>query len=271
MPYLRTLGELQLDGAPGHLSTPRKQLTLLTYLARHERRGVPRAELADLLWASRDQGRARQSLRQALVELKRTLPHSLTIDQDRVSLVPNGLRIDVAEFEDDLAQGHPEAAVERWRGDFLPGCEDLGSESFRGWLEGERERLRRKLGEGLARLVADARQQGSWERAAEVARCWVQLLPYQEQAHQTLVTSLQAGGQIDAARASHQAFTALLQREFDAQPSAEFQRLSIELQHSKRATASRNPGSAALFTPDLVGRKRAMAELREGWERVGSG
>jgi DNA-binding SARP family transcriptional activator len=127
--YLRTLGELHLEGGSGHLSSPRKELTLLTYLIRHEGRGVSRAELADLLWGSKDSGRARQSLRQALVELKRTFNEELVIDQERVSVIPHTLKVDVIEFEQDLAAGHPEAALDRWGGDFLAECEDLGSES----------------------------------------------------------------------------------------------------------------------------------------------
>ncbi|MGH7527621.1 MAG: winged helix-turn-helix domain-containing protein, partial [Gemmatimonadales bacterium] len=73
MILLRTLGELRVEGAETTLSRRRKELALLAYLARQADRAVPRAELASLLWEERDDARARQSLRQALLELKRVL------------------------------------------------------------------------------------------------------------------------------------------------------------------------------------------------------
>ncbi len=74
MPVLLTLGELRLEGvATSTLSSPRIELTLLAYLARRAPRPVGRGELAELFWRDRDTAKARQSLRQTLLELRRRL------------------------------------------------------------------------------------------------------------------------------------------------------------------------------------------------------
>jgi hypothetical protein len=71
MLHLRTLGELRLEGtAAPALSSRRKELVLLAYLARRSPRPLARMEAAALLWPERDERRARQSLRQALLELR---------------------------------------------------------------------------------------------------------------------------------------------------------------------------------------------------------
>ncbi|MEP6688595.1 MAG: hypothetical protein ABJC36_09620 [Gemmatimonadales bacterium] len=113
------------------LANRRTDLTLLAYLARRAPRSATRAELAALLWEDRAETRARQSLRQGLVDLKRLVGAALLLDGDSVRLEP-GLRLDAREFEEELARGNPAAAVLWWHGDFLAGMDDVGGESFRG-------------------------------------------------------------------------------------------------------------------------------------------
>ena len=100
---LRTLGDVRLDGGVTALASRRKELTLLAYLARRAPRSATRAELAALLWEDRAETRARQSLRQALVDLKRLVGAALLLDGDSVRLEP-GLRLDAREFEEELAR-----------------------------------------------------------------------------------------------------------------------------------------------------------------------
>ena len=270
--YLRTLGRLHLEGVPAQLSSPRKVLSLLAYLARRGPKAIPRAELAGMLWGNRDESHARQSLRQALLELKRTLGDGLVIDQGKVRLAPGYLETDVTLFERDLAAGRWREAAERWAGDFLTGCEDVGGEEFRAWLERERESLRRRLAEALDWVVLDARMHGAWDLCLTWARRWIEWLPFDERGHRRLVECLQHAGLIEEARHSHAAFSLMLQTELGAAPSPEFLQLGSQLeQRIQRSAPTRNPGSAALFTPDLIGRSAALAELREGWARVRSG
>ena len=92
---------------------------------------MPRAELATLLWEGNPtkHARARQSLRQALVELKRVVGEGLTTEGELVRLDPTAVRLDATAFESAIADGTPAIAVEWWKGDFLAGLEDIGGEA----------------------------------------------------------------------------------------------------------------------------------------------
>jgi DNA-binding SARP family transcriptional activator len=146
---------MRLDGPNGALRLGRKELALLTYLACRAGRPAPRAELATLLWGESRESAARQSLRQALVRLKRAATLPLDVRADRVTLGAGEWEVDAAAFEADLAAGRLREAVGRWEGDFLAGVEDAGGEAWRLWLEVEREALRRRVGWALEQLVAE--------------------------------------------------------------------------------------------------------------------
>ena len=68
---------------------------------------MPRAELATLLWEGTDEARARQSLRQALLELKRVVGEGLATEGELVRLDPAAVRLDATAFEGAIAEGTP--------------------------------------------------------------------------------------------------------------------------------------------------------------------
>src|SRR5579885_2117004 len=72
---IELLGRLRLtlDGAERPLPPGRKSRALLGYLAVHRDTELPRARLAGLFWGDAEEARARQSLRQALSEVRRCL------------------------------------------------------------------------------------------------------------------------------------------------------------------------------------------------------
>jgi DNA-binding SARP family transcriptional activator len=103
---LVTLGAPRLDGPDAPPSSARrKQLALLTYLARQENREATRSQLADLLWEEGDRARARHSLRQAISGLRPLLGDLLTTDGQHVRL-SGALPLDLAELE----RHHPDDA-----------------------------------------------------------------------------------------------------------------------------------------------------------------
>ncbi|MGH7555188.1 MAG: hypothetical protein ACREMQ_19470, partial [Longimicrobiales bacterium] len=150
MLYLHALGELHMSG-PAHETLPaqRKDLAILLYLVRCRPAGATRAELAALIWGERDEARARHSLRQSLLRLRRRLAVPgeptgvLEIDNGTVRVVPGRVRLDVALFETAVAEGRPADAISAWTGDFLADAEDVGGEEYRLWVEEERFMLRR--------------------------------------------------------------------------------------------------------------------------------
>jgi DNA-binding SARP family transcriptional activator len=202
-PRLFTLGVTRLAGGSGApLSTRRKGLVLLAYLARRGGRPVPREELATLIWGDRASARARQSLRQALLELRRALGGGLDVGPASVTLAERAMSLDVAEFDLAIASGDFEAAVDRWCGDFLDGLDDVGAEPCRVWLESERARLRAGLSHALEQLTAQAEARGAWAVAERWAARRAELFPLDEPAHRRLVQVLRSAGRTAEARRS---------------------------------------------------------------------
>jgi DNA-binding SARP family transcriptional activator/tetratricopeptide (TPR) repeat protein/TolB-like protein len=268
---LRTLGEVRLEGGSAALASRRKELTLLAYLARRAPRSATRAELASLLWEDRVDAKARQSLRQALLDLKRLLGAALVLDGHSVHL-ESGLRTDALVFEEELARGNLAGAVEWWGGDFLAGMDDVGGEAFRGWVEAERQGLRRQLTMAYEQLVLESETRGDRPTQLRHAERWAELRPLDEIAQRHLIEALAAAGRGAEARTRHAAAAARLRAELEAEPTDAFVRLGQRLSQAfAPAAAERRIGSAALFTPDLIGRDGALGELLAAWKEVRSG
>ena len=272
MLQLHTLGELRLTAAGSELLPGRrKELVLLVYLARQAPRQIRRDELIGLLWDERDEERARSSLRQALLRLRRAVGDGLIVDRETVQLIDGVVALDARELENDARAGRDKDAVARWAGDFLSGADDVGGAAYQTWLDTEREALRRRLSTCLERLVTAAADSGDASALAQWAERWAGLFPLDERPTFQWIEALQHLGRVDDAVAQRSAFVSRLHRELGTEPSAEFQRLTKDLGSSRRPVAVRHPGSGALLTPDLIGRDAALAELAAAWREVQSG
>jgi len=267
---LRTLGGPRLDGPGGELlHGRRKELALLAYLARHAR-GASREALAELLWGSRPDANARQSLRQALLQLKKAVPGGLDADAETVRLTPGTLALDAGLFEAELAAGRLEEAFARWQGDFLAGCDDLGGDAFRAWLDAERQTLRTRLHGALAALVDRCERLGETAAALAWSARWADAFPLDEEAAARHIQLLHGMGQRNDAAARQAAFTARIRRELERDPSAAFaQRVAGLVPGTSAARPA--PTSGALFTPELVGRRAALAALESAWTNARTG
>lgn len=272
--HLRTLGELRLLSPDGDLLPGRrKELLLLAYLAFESPRAVPRARLATLLWGDGTDSRARASLRQALLKLRRALPDAIEAEGDEVGLRDGAVATDVEELEADLAAGRFEEAVGRWGGDFLAAAEEVGAEPLRTWMDAERVRLRRAYVGALEQLVSAAGRRGAWSEAVGWSRRWADAEPYDEAAHLRLIQALRLTGEPEAADRVETDFVTRCRRELDVEPSEEF---GAAVARDPRSGPASHPGgavrsSSALFTPDFVGRADALGELTTAWEAVLAG
>ena len=140
---LVTLGSLQLLGESGPLLAGRRKiLALLACLLRRAPESVRRAELAALLWNDRNENYAKQSLRQALAELRPVLGEALIADSEAVLIDADECRLDAFAFEQAIQQKRWEEAAHLWGGDFLQGTDALAGETWSIWLHAERARLR---------------------------------------------------------------------------------------------------------------------------------
>ena len=273
MLYVRTLGELRLETSEGEaVAIRRKPLALLCYVARHAARPTSRTELATLFWGERGEDRARQSLRQTLLELKQAIGDRAEVDPESVRVATGAVDLDIAAFERAVAAGEFRSAVDHWKGDFFDGAEDVGGDGFRRWIENERGALHRQLSSAMQRLLGDAEIRGDWTEAVSIAERWTAALRFDETAHLRLIEALKMSGRAGDAASVHSGYATRVRTALDVEPSAEFLRLGGGLADDMRAEiARRGKGSAAVHAPQLVGRGLEFGELLTAWETVVAG
>jgi DNA-binding SARP family transcriptional activator len=252
----------------------KKSAALLAYLAFHPGKMHARDNLAALLWGDASDQRARHSLRQALVTLRRALSGttaSCLVEQgDNVGLNPVAVDVDVVLFEQLAADDSPEAldrAATLYRGDLLEGI-SVDEPPFEEWLRAERERLRELAVEGLAKLLGHLARTGAVDRAVPVAVRLLGLDQTQEAVHRTLMRLYARQGRRGQALRQYQECLEILERELGVEPEAETRQLYRELlQTPPRATRPeeplRRPEHVATSGPALVGRAVELVMLRQ--------
>ena len=264
--HIRLLGnvDLRIGGAPVSLESGRAE-SLLGYLL--VRRGVaqPRQRLAFMLWPDSTEAQARTNLRKVLHTLRRELP-----DAERfLEVTPRTLRwrtdapfqLDLADFEQAIADTRLEAAVEAYTGDLIEG-------SYDEWVLEERERLRTLYLDILERLQHELEEREDWSAAIRCAERLVRADPLREDAHRALMRLHDARGDRARAVRAYHAFAATAQRELGVEPSAAT-RAAYEALLLVDADEW-SPGRGASLPP-LVGRAAERAELAAAWRSAAGG
>ena len=250
------LGEDQL--AP--LDSGRAE-SLLAYLLLNRGTAQPRQRLAFLLWPDSTEPQARTNLRHLLHKLRRALP-----DADRlIEVGPRTLQwragaplwLDVAVFEQALAAGRLEAAVDAYAGDLLEG-------SYDEWLLEERERLRDLHLDALARLARELEERGEATAAIGYAERLLRQDPLREETSRLLMRLHDTCGDRARALRAYHVCTATLQRELRVEPSA-------ATREAYEALLPAAPGSASPAGPPLVGRATERARLGALWRAAERG
>jgi TolB-like protein/Tfp pilus assembly protein PilF len=231
----------------------KKNRALLAYLALAPSGSVPRDQLVALLWSDRDDEHARNSLRQALVALRRDLngvgPSPLVVADDCVALDPSLVRVDAVEFARLAAGGGVQAlreAMTLYRGDLLDGLA-IFDPAFEEWVALERERLRDLAIATLERLWP----QETAEQRIAVAKRLLSLDPLREAAHRALMQAYAEQGNAAVALRQYETCRGLLRRELDVAPAAETEELRRKiLRKEVRPTASAESPQEPLALPE---------------------
>lgn len=139
--------------------------SLLAYLVLNGDVPQSREHLAFLLWPESEESQARTNLRQLLHHLRRALPDAdefVASDTQTVRWKSGAdVSFDVAEFEAAMSRAE-QARKDRNASPEREALEeaariyqdDLASDLYDEWLRSPRDRLRKRLEEGLSRLVA---------------------------------------------------------------------------------------------------------------------
>ncbi|MDQ3396908.1 MAG: AAA family ATPase, partial [Deinococcota bacterium] len=157
--YLKTLGELTLEGGSFGRYTP---LLLLAFLAI----GGPksRRELADLFYI--DAKDPRDSLSTTLRRLQQGVPGSIKLEGRRVHAA---IACDVLDLQAALNEGKLIQAVELYRGPFLQGLDGELGEELEEWVYHTRELLAVRVRQALLDIAEQAAGQGDKRTAARCA------------------------------------------------------------------------------------------------------
>jgi TolB-like protein/DNA-binding SARP family transcriptional activator len=248
--------ELQVNGAVRDLPGA-KDRALLTVLALPPGSVHSRDKLAGLLWSDRGDPQARDSLKHALVRLRAALctadESPLVTDRQSVRLDPTGLSVDAVKLERLLADRAPEgleAAVALYRGDLLDSV-GVRDPAFENWLLVERRRLRGRVEEALAGLLAHRLATGDHDRCAMAASRLIELDPYREEAWRALMRIHGDRGEAAQAMRLYESLRGQLHRDLGVRPARETVQLAEEIRGGPGPDPTPGaPDGAPLSLPD---------------------
>ena len=240
--------------------------SLFAYLLLHRDAPQARQRIAFLLWTDSSEPQALTNLRQVLFNLRHALPWTdRFIEVGRRTLqwrADAPLWLDVAAFEQAVAQARLDEAVELYGGVLLEGCYD-------DWVLEERERLQQLHRDALERLAVQMEEAGRWADAIGYGERLLRQDPLREETYRLLMRVHRAAG--DAARALrvYHECTATLRRELGIEPSPATRAAYEGLLAIEPRALGREAAPAG--GPPLVGRSAERAALSTCWRAAAAG
>lgn len=208
--HVTTLGSVAVSTPSGEVTSlaPRRlPLAVLVYVA--VERSCSRESLTGVFWEDRPPERARHSLSQVLYELKQQLGEGwLRGDGPRLD-VSDSVRVDLFRFEEAVAGGDLQAALDLYRGPFL-GTFSAGVPAFEHWGDRIRTRLAREHRKIRREFVDERLGAGDVRAALDAARRWVELEPLDDEGQHRYIELLAGTGDRAAALRQFDVYRALL-------------------------------------------------------------
>lgn len=267
---------MELDGRPLDLPASRRARALLALLA-VERRVHSRSQLAGRFWPEVLEESARTSLRSALTALRKALGDDadryLLAGREAVALADEDrVWVDLTQFEQLLAAGEIEQALELCRGELL---EDLDDD----WVYERRDEHRDRIASLLTQLASAAEERGDLQQAVALTRRRVMLDPLAEDPQRELIRRLAATGDRSAALTAYRRLQDRLRSELGLAPSARTRELAESLREgevdrpaddappltaaspARRPTATHPTGTVTLLFTDQVSSTDTLQRL----------
>ena len=223
---LRLFGEFSLEDADGQpiVLNLRKAEALIAYLALAPGQATSRERLAALLWGESDQGRARQSLRQAIFAVTKAFAQRdlslLRLESQAVRLAENAISVDALEFDRLIAEGSKAAlarASELYVGELLSGF-SVEEREFEQWLTATRSAYQDTALRALVELLQDQEKAQELDLAIETANKALRIDPFREDIHRQLMRVYAAKGMRSSALSQYRTCRDLLGRELGVRP-----------------------------------------------------
>jgi DNA-binding SARP family transcriptional activator len=260
----------------GHVSSrlpSTRQQQLIAFLVLHARNAaIPRQRVAGSLWPESSDTQALTNLRRELHHLRDAWPTlEALVDAGSRTLAwsGGGAAVDVVAFEADAERGLAgdrgalQRAARLYTGDILPGC---AAE----WIDSDRERLRQRARQVLARLVDLLEQDRAFGDAIEYAQQSLRLDPLDEQSWCALMRCHARHGGRATALHLYQQCAALLKKELGIQPSAATRATYREILDLD-AEAPVILAAPRTVVYSLVGRNAEWLALLNAWQAASAG
>lgn len=287
------LGEQTVADAGGHVRTSSaRTVALLAFLVVHAGSPQTRHRLAALFWPDSTDEQALTNLRRELHHLRQALAHpAVEGEEPALAVTARDLcwrdsptcRVDVRVFVTERAAAlaaaaagdrsaviaHAGAAVEEYRGEFLPGGYD-------DWQLETRNELEHRCVE-LLDLLADTRAgTGDLTGAVVAARRRIQLRPLEEVGYRRLMTLQGDLGDRAGAVSTYHHCASVLERELGVEPDPATRAALNQLLAREGSSRPPPPLPAAVERSgaagaELVGRSGELAVLRGKWATAAAG
>lgn len=222
----------------------RKAEVLLAFLALAPGIRHPRERLVNLLWSERGEEQARNSLRQCLSAIRKTLGDAaellLQVDRTTVMLNAELVDVDAHEFERRAASAEIESltdAAALYRGEFLEGISIRGA-ACQEWLDGERSRFKRQYIEILSNLARTLLASRDLKPAIRTAERLVEQDPLNESGWRLLMSIYHANGDRSLALQAFQRCQRILQQELEVAAEAATVELRAQIAQAGGKTAA---------------------------------
>jgi DNA-binding SARP family transcriptional activator len=231
------LGPLAIESDDGRLGkVPKKARALIAFLAAQGGQPVSRERLADLLWPYQGSEQARHSLRNCLLELRKTLRPGAAahLVADFANCRVHEVNVDIADFErlsQSQSRSELQAAADLYRGEVLADFY-IASEPFQEWLATERDRTLRMVCDVLHRLTVQQITAGDHYAAIRSGRRLVSLDPLSEFGQRALMRAYARAGRRGEALRQYKNCAQVLRRELAVAPDAETETLASDIARS---------------------------------------
>ena len=230
---IKLLGEVVVlvNGRSSRIVDSARGVALLAYLV-YTNDVQSRERVADLLWEASSTKQSLARLRELLGRVRKWLPQVQTTRQTVTFQADEHTSVDLWALRNGLQSEDPtrlDEALQLYVDDFLANFYLGEGLYFNEWLIVTRERLRQEVLAAHERLCGLYAAQESWPKGIEVARRWVALAPFREEAHRWLMQMLAQNGQVTAAWQAYHTCCQILEEELGVEPEAETTTLAQQL------------------------------------------
>lgn len=244
--------DVRLNGFSVAGFTYNKMRALLAYLAVEQKQEHNREFLIELLWYGFVPSAAQNNLRRTLSDLRRALelPAGKTLfstSKNSVRFIPD-VYIDAQDFvrqslvaqeSGDLSQFDKERALALYQGEFMAGFSLPDCPKYEEWLQMQREAFHRRALALLEQLSNHYEQADDYTQALQFSLRYLELEPWDENAHRRVIRLYALNGQNSTAIAQFKTCCRLLKKELGALPSEATRELARRISDGEFGVADR--------------------------------